>query len=222
METYQAFKVKKNHKKLSKKAKWRIVIAVLLALVVLCFFYYFKVICPIVVGLSEEKVRSIATASISTVVGDVMADENTSYDKIVHITRDANDKIELIEIDTVQVNLLIREVTRLVQEEFDKLGENGITISLGTFTGIPFLFGYGPDVNINLVPVGSVQTNVQSSFVSAGINQTLHRLYFVVSTIIGMVLPGMTQNFTTNLEVLLCESVIVGEIPEIYLQGQII
>lgn len=222
METYQAFKVKKKHKKLSKKAKWRIVIAVLLALVVLCFFYYFKVICPIVVGLSEEKVRSIATASISTVVGDVMADENTSYDKIVHITRDANDKIELIEIDTVEVNLLIREVTRLVQEEFDKLGENGITISLGTFTGIPFLFGYGPDVNINLVPVGSVQTNVQSSFVSAGINQTLHRLYFVVSTIIGMVLPGMTQNFTTNLEVLLCENVIVGEIPEIYLQGQII
>ena len=193
METYQAFKIKKRIK-LSRKAKWRIVIAVLLALVVLCFFYYFKVICPIVVGLSEEKVRSIATASISTVVGDVMADENTSYDKIVHITRDANDKIELIEIDTVQVNLLIREVTRLVQEEFDKLGENGITISLGTFTGIPFLFGYGPDVNINLVPVGSVQTNVQSSFVSAGINQTLHRLYFVVSTIIGMVLPGMTQN----------------------------
>ena len=94
METYQTFKVKKKHKKLSKKAKWRIVIAVLLALVVLCFFYYFKVICPIVVGLSEEKVRSIATASISTVVGDVMADENTSYDKIVHITRDANDKIE--------------------------------------------------------------------------------------------------------------------------------
>lgn len=221
MERYQAFKIKKRIK-LSRKAKWRIVIAILLSLVVLSFFYYFKVVCPIVVGLSEEKVRSIATASISSVVGNVMADENTSYDKIVHIVKDTNDKIELIEVDTVEVNLLIREITKLVQEEFDKLGENGIDISLGTFSGIPFLFGYGPNININLVPVGSVQTNVKSNFVSAGINQTLHRLYFVVSTIIGMVLPGMTQNFTTNLEVLLCESVIVGEIPEIYLQGQII
>lgn len=217
MERYQAFKIKKRIK-LSRKAKWRIVIAILLSLVVLSFFYYFKVVCPIVVGLSEEKVRSIATASISSVVGNVMADENTSYDKIVHIVKDTNDKIELIEVDTVEVNLLIREITKLVQEEFDKLGENGIDISLGTFSGIPFLFGYGPNININLVPVGSVQTNVKSNFVSAGINQTLHRLYFVVSTIIGMVLPGMTQNFTTNLEVLLCESVIVGEIPEIYLQ----
>ncbi len=221
MERYQAFKIKKRIK-LSRKAKWRIVIAILLSLVVLSFFYYFKVVCPIVVGLSEEKARSIATASISSVVGNVMADENTSYDKIVHIVKDTNDKIELIEVDTVEVNLLIREITKLVQEEFDKLGENGIDISLGTFSGIPFLFGYGPNININLVPVGSVQTNVKSNFVSAGINQTLHRLYFVVSTIIGMVLPGMTQNFTTNLEVLLCESVIVGEIPEIYLQGQII
>ena len=221
MERYQAFKIKKRIK-LSRKAKWRIVIAILLSLVELSFFYYFKVVCPIVVGLSEEKVRSIATASISSVVGNVMADENTSYDKIVHIVKDTNDKIELIEVDTVEVNLLIREITKLVQEEFDKLGENGIDISLGTFSGIPFLFGYGPNININLVPVGSVQTNIKSNFVSAGINQTLHRLYFVVSTIIGMVLPGMTQNFTTNLEVLLCESVIVGEIPEIYLQGQII
>ena len=222
MEIYQDYKIKRKHKKLSKRAKWRIALAIFLAIIVLCFFYYFKVICPVIIGLSEEKVRSLATSSISKVVGDVMVSEQTSYDRLVHVSYDANNNVELIEVDTVEVNKLIREVTRLVQDEFDKLGENGIDISLGTFTGIPFLFGYGPNVKINLVPVGSVQTNVHSSFTSAGLNQTLHRLYFVVSTIIGMVLPGMTENFTTNLEVLLCENVIVGQIPEVYLQGQII
>ena len=222
MEIYQDYKIKRKHKKLSKRAKWRIALAIFLAIIVLCFFYYFKVICPVIIGLSEEKVRSLATSSISKVVGDVMVSEQTSYDRLVHVSYDANNNVELIEVDTVEVNKLIREVTRLVQDEFDKLGENGIDISLGTFTGIPFLFGYGPNVKINLVPVGSVQTNVHSSFTSAGLNQTLHRLYFVVSTIIGMVLPGMTENFTTNLEVLLCENVIVGQIPEVYPQGQII
>lgn len=222
MEIYQDYKIKRKHKKLSKRAKWRIALAIFLAIIVLCFFYYFRVICPVIIGLSEEKVRSLATSSISKVVGDVMVSEQTSYDGLVHVSYDANNNVELIEVDTVEVNILIREVTRLVQDEFDKLGENGIDISLGTFTGIPFLFGYGPNVKINLVPVGSVQTNVHSSFTSAGLNQTLHRLYFVVSTIIGMVLPGMTENFTTNLEVLLCENVIVGQIPEVYLQGQII
>ncbi len=151
-----------------------------------------------------------------------MADENLTYNDLVQITYSSENKVEFIEVDTIQVNILIREITEKVQLSFDTLGKEGIDISLGTFTGIPFLFGIGPDVSIKLVPVGTVNTKVESSFNEAGINQTIHRLYFVVSSIIGMVLPGMTQNFTTELEVLLCESIIVGEIPSVYLQGGLI
>lgn len=213
---------KKRKKGLSKKAKFRIVLIVILAIIILFCVYYFKVVCPIVVNLSQEKVRSVATSTISSVVGDVMSDENLTYNDLVQITYSSENKVELIEVDTIQVNLLIREITEQVQENFNTLGSEGISITLGTFTGIPFLFGLGPDVSVKLVPVGTVNTKVESSFNEAGINQTIHRLYFVVSSIIGMVLPGMTQNFTTELEVLLCESIIVGEIPSVYLQGGLI
>ena len=213
---------KKKKRGLSKKAKFRIVLIVFLAIIVLFCFYYFKVVCPIVVSLSQERVRSIATSTISTVVGDVMVDENITYDDLVAITYSSENKVELIEIDTIQINIIIREITKRVQNEFDTLGKEGIQISLGTFTGIPFLFGLGPDVSIKLVPVGTVNTKVSSNFNEAGINQTIHRLYFIVSSNIGMVLPAMTQNFTTELEVLLCESIIVGEIPSVYLQGSLI
>ena len=213
---------KKKKKKLSTKTKFRIILLFLLAIIVLCFVYYFKVICPIIIGLSQEKVRSIATSTISTVVGDVMQDENLSYGDFVSITYSSENKVELIEIDTVQVNIIIREITQKVQEEFNSLGEEGINIALGTFTGIPFLFGLGPNVSIELVPIGTVSTKVSSNFNSAGINQTIHRLYFIVNSNIGMVLPGMTQNFQTELEVLLCENIIVGEIPNVYLQGSLI
>ncbi len=213
---------KKRKKGLSKKAKFRIVLIVILAIIILFCVYYFKVVCPIVVNLSQEKVRSVATSTISSVVGDVMSDENLTYNDLVQITYSSENKVELIEVDTVQVNLLIREITEKVQSNFNTLGSEGISITLGTFTGIPFLFGLGPDVSVKLVPVGTVNTKVESSFNEAGINQTIHRLYFVVSSIIGMVLPGMTQNFTTELEVLLCESIIVGEIPSVYLQGGLI
>ena len=213
---------KKKKRGLSKKAKFRIVLIVFLAIIVLFCFYYFKIVCPIVVSLSQERVRSIATSTISTVVGDVMVDKNITYDDLVAITYSSENKVELIEIDTIQINIIIREITKRVQNEFDTLGKEGILISLGTFTGIPFLFGLGPDVSIKLVPVGTVNTKVSSNFNEAGINQTIHRLYFIVSSNIGMVLPAMTQNFTTELEVLLCESIIVGEIPSVYLQGSLI
>lgn len=215
--------VTKNRKKrISRKTKFRIVLIVLLAIIILFCVYYFKVVCPIIVSLSQEKVRSIATSEISRVVGDVMSDEGLTYNDLVKITYSEGNKVELIEVNTIKVNLIIREITEKVQANFDTLGKEGISISLGTFTGIPFLFGLGPDVSIKLVPVGTVNTKVSSSFNEAGINQTIHRLYFIVSSNIGMVLPAMTQNFTTELEVLLCESIIVGEIPSVYLQGSLI
>ena len=220
--TKNYYVVKKKKKKLSKKAKFRIALFIFLAIILLFCFYYFKVVCPIVISLSEEKVRSIATSTISTVVGDVMEDEMMTYNELVNITYSSENKVKLIEINTVQKNIIVREITKRVQEEFNTLGEEGLQISLGTFTGIPFLFGLGPDISIKLVPVGTVNTKINSSFNEAGINQTLHRLYFVVSSNIGMVLPAMTKNFTTELEVLLCESIIVGEIPSIYLQGSLI
>ena len=151
-----------------------------------------------------------------------MSNENFTYNDLVHITYSSANKIELIEVDTVQVNIVIRKITEGVQSKFNTLGQEGINIALGTFTGIPFLYGIGPDISVKLVPVGTVNTKVMSNFTSSGINQTLHRLYFTVSGTIGMILPAQTQNFVTELEVLICESVIVGEIPDVYLQGSLI
>lgn len=164
----------------------------------------------------------MSTQVISQSISDVMSAEGLSYDDLITIIYDKNDKISLINTNSINVNLLVRKVTKQVQEDIDALTNTGIKVALGTFTGIPFLFGVGPLVSLNLVPVGTVNTKFDSSFTTAGINQTLHRLYFSVSVNIGMVLPSLTKNFITSLDVALCESIIVGEVPEIYLQGKII
>ena len=207
----------KKKKKLSGKNKRRITLAVVLLFFIAIFLYYFYIICPIVTNLSEEKIRSISTSAISEVVGDVMGSGGISYGDIVNITYSSSGKVEVVELDTVVVNNLIRQITKLVQDKFDALGAEGIKIALGTFTGIPFLYGIGPMVSVKLVPVGTVSTKLYSNFSSAGINQTLHRVQFHISANMGMVLPAQTKNFVTELEILLCENLIVGEIPEIYL-----
>lgn len=209
-------------KKMSTKTKFRLAIFVILSLIICLVFYYLKVVCPIVVGLSEEKIRSVATKAVSQVVGDVLTEEGVSYNNLVNISYSDSNKIELIEIDTVEVNVLIRKITEGVQDNFDKLGHEGIDIALGTFTGIPFLYGIGPEIAVQLVPVGAVSTKINSKFISAGINQTLHQLNFEITTEIGMVLPAKTQNFNTLLEVLICESVLVGDVPSVYLQNALI
>lgn len=217
----QAYKVVKVRKRWKKKTKVKAVICALLVFLILALVYYFAVVCPAVVALSQEKIRSIATQTISEVVGEVLSNGGYSYDDLVEISYSSENKVSQISTNSTQVNLLVREVTAKVQERFDQLDNTQVAVKLGSFTGIPFLFGYGPNVTLNLVPVGTVQTTFETKFLSAGINQTLHSLYFDVNAILGLILPGSTQNFDTNLQVLICESVIVGEIPSIYLQGQI-
>ncbi len=214
-----AYKIKK--KRLSRKAKFRIFLACFLLLIIGIGFYYFKIVCPIVITLSEEKVRSLSTKVISSAVAQVLVEDAVNYKDIVDIKYDNNNDVKSIEVNSVQVNMIVRRATELVQFEMDTLGKEGITVAMGTFTGIPFLFGVGPNISLQLVPVGTVNTNFLSSFQSVGINQSLHKLYFKIETSVGMILPAMTTNFSTSLDVVLCENIIVGKIPEIYFQGQI-
>lgn len=217
MDIYDNYKIKRK-----KKKKMRIILSIVLVFIFSIMFYYFKVVCPIVVKLSEEKIRSLSTIVISESVGEVMNGKNLNYNDIVHITYSSENKIKLIEVDTVNVNMIIRDITKVVQKKFDILSSHGINIALGTFTGIPFLYGVGPDVKVKLVPVGTINTDISSSFNSEGINQTLHKIYFNISGMVGMILPAQTHNFVTELDVLICESVIVGDVPEVYLKGNII
>lgn len=184
--------------------------------------YYFQVVCPLITKLSEEKARSVSTSTISEVVGEVMTSGGLTYNDLVKITYSNDNSVETIEVNTVKVNELVRLVTKEVQNRIDNLKNDGIGIALGTFTGIPFLYGVGPEIGIKIVPIGTVNSNIFSSLSSCGINQSQHRLYFTISTRLGLILPTKTQDFITSQEVLVCESVIVGKIPTVYLGDNLI
>lgn len=219
MSNYSFLKKSKKSKK--RRVKLTVFLCCVVILFVSCFVYYLNVVCPIVVSVSRDKIHSLATSSISQSVGQVITEEKITYDQLVRISYTSQNEVELIEVDSVKVNLLMQKITSLVQKKFDDFSQKGINVALGTFTGIPFLYGVGPQISVQLVPVGAVKTALEGDFVSAGINQTLHSLNFVVSAVIGMVLPIKTQTITTQLEVMICQNVIVGKIPNVYLQGNI-
>lgn len=204
------------------KRKRRIALITVLSFLFAICLYYFQVVCPLVEDLSEEKARAVSTSAISEVVGDVMADGGITYNDLVRITFSNDNSVETIEVNTIKVNELVRLVTKEVQERIDRIKDSEIGIALGTFTGIPFLYGRGPEIGIKIVPVGTVNSNILSSLTSCGINQSLHRLYFTISARMGLVLPTKTQDFITSQEVLVCESVIVGKIPSVYFGNNII
>lgn len=206
-------------KKRSKNKKVKILIATLLCLVIIVVCYYFFVVSPIICSLSEEKVRSLCNTVISQSVEVAMNENDISYNDLVHVEYNSSGEIVIIQNDTVRINKLVRRVTELVQAQMDTLGSQGIDIALGTFTGIPFLFGLGPNISLKLVPVGTVTTKFVDKFESTAINNTRHLLNFEITANVGMILPAQTQNFQTTLEVMVDQCIYPGKVPQVYLNS---
>ena len=86
----------------------------------------------------------------------------------------------------------------------------------GSITGSRYLAGVGPRIQIKILPLGSVTTDFKSKFESSGINQTIHKIYLDVACKVNVVTPYDSIETEIVNQVLMTESVIIGEIPETY------
>lgn len=220
MAYYQTEYRYRRYKKHSGRKKW-IVLAVVLAAIVGIFLFFHKNVAGMLYSLSEATVRAAATESVNDAVSQTLTWNNIDYSKLVTVTRGEDDRVLSLEANAQSVNLLARQTVTLSMANLSAACEEGVKVPIGVFTGIEFLAGFGPDVTFKIIPVGSVSCDFRSSFVSAGLNQTLHSIYMDVTATVSVVMPSRTQEISVPTQVLICESVVVGEIPDAYLNGDI-
>ena len=135
----------------TRKRKRMVALSLCLLFLLFILLYFFCVINPVVTEATWASIYSLSTSAVSDAVYDVISEQNLTYDDLVNVEEDANGKISLISVNTVVVNQLARRFYQVAQVYLDRMGDNGIDIALGTFTGLPFLVGIGPKINIKLV-----------------------------------------------------------------------
>ena len=122
----------------------------------------------------------------------------------------------MIKSNIIPVNQITSDVALKIQEELNKVETDDIYIRLGSFTGSKLLAGRGPKVKFKISTIGNVETDLKSEFSSAGINQTLHRVYLEVKCRVVILTPfDEVEEIITN-QVLIAEAVIVGNVPNSY------
>lgn len=189
-------------------------IFILLFFGTLCFLNL--VVNPIIIETSSSKVKSLSQDAVNTAVFEVIKDASI-YDSLVKIQRDEEGNITMISSNAVRINYLSREIIENAQKKLEFLGSKGVNIPLGTFSGMPILVGHGPLVNIKLIPIGAINCNFSSKFISAGVNQTNHRIYLEVNSIVNIILPTASQNVNTKTQIMIAENIIIGKVPQTYL-----
>ena len=201
-----------------KRSKWKIALAIILILLALLIWYMHAIVNPVIVQTSEAKVKSITQHTLATSVLNVVQTSNV-FDDLIHYNYDTSGKISLISVNSYEANIVARQISSVAQTQLDSVTATGIEVHLGAFTGIALFASSGPLVRLSLNPIGTVVVKFKSEFVSAGINQTLHKIFIDVQTSVYVVLPTSNPKIDATSEVLVTETVIVGEIPSTYLQS---
>lgn len=164
--------------------------------------------------------RASTTVAVNDAVFYTLSD-SIRYEDLVSITTNEQGDIVAVSANALKINKIARDTASISQSNLKNLSLNGIPIPLGALTGIEAFAGLGPNIHFRIIPVTSVSCDFTSSFESVGINQTKHSIYLNVIADISIVMPSRTENFAVRTEILVGESVIVGQIPDAYLQSDI-
>ena len=208
----------KFHRKISKKKKLFIVLTVFLLILVFLFVFFNNYVNPIIITISEAKVKSMTTKAVNSAVQTVINNTDV-YDELIDIMVDEQGNISMFQVKSIKINKLSKEISKTAQQNLEVVSAEGIGIPLGTLSGISVLVGLGPEINFYVSPIGSIQSSFSSEFESAGINQTNHRIYLTLDTSVSIVLPTSTKTVSTRSHILICESIIIGKVPETYLNS---
>lgn len=173
-----------------------------------------KAVTPIAETLCKNKAKSIATLISNKQATVVM--EKYNYQDLAVIIKDENGKIQMVKLNIIPVNEIISDVTIAIQEELNNVNSTDFGIRLGSITGMKFLSGSGPYIKVKMSTIGSVETELKSEFKTAGINQTLHQIYLDVCCEVSILTPFSTTTEKINNQILIAESIIVGDIPNSY------
>ena len=192
--------------------------AFFIVLFLLIILYLKFIAVPIVVKNIEAQLKTYSTRAINYAVAETM-NMNISYGDLINIAKDSNNNVSYIEVNSVRMNLLSKTMSKVVMNNFLEFAKRPVKISIGSFTGISLFIGLGPKIGFEVNPFGEVVCNFTSSFESAGINQTYHKLYLLISIKIYVVFPLKQLKINSTSDVLLCETLIIGKIPEVYLNS---
>lgn len=193
-----------------------IFVLIMLGIIVVLFILRNQVIKNLqTVTESRLKVQALRLIN-DTVINSTLESEEV-YQNLYTLKRDSNGKIISFESNAYNVNLLSHNINGILQEKISEFEDYKISLPLGTMLNLKMLYAIGPNIDVKILPISSSACEINSKFESAGINQTRHSVYVDFNVDMTVVIPTYKTKISVESSVLLYDIIIVGEIPDVYL-----
>ena len=193
--------------------------ALLAALLMSAGFLYFR-------SHYRELIRELAQIQVKNTTSDLtndaiakqIAEGIIQYDRIVYFEKDLDGRITALKTNMSEVNRLKTDILHIINDEILALDSADMGIPIGSLILSELFSGKGPAIPVHILSIRNADANFVSHFSQAGINQTLHQVTMEVSIDVAVLVLGRTSSFTMCSEVLVAETVLVGDVPDTFLQ----
>lgn len=194
--------------------KTLIVLSMLSVVIFPASSYLRRVSCEMAVSDATD----LVTLAINEAISREMALGAWDYDYFVSLEKDTQGNVTAIKSNMARINELS---SRLLQDIVSTAGGGNLDLRLplGNLFGSNLLHGRGPDVPVRIIMLTSSYADFRNDISTAGINQTRHQIILEIRVDIDVLIPWKTVSTQVVSEVLVAETVIVGSVPKIYLNG---
>ena len=171
-------------------------------------------------------IRDLAQTSVKNATSDLANDAvakqiengNIQYDRIVYFEKDVNGRITALKTNIGEVNHLKTDILNIINGKILALDAADIGVPIGSLFLPEFFSGKGFTIPVHILAIRNSDATFSSNFLQAGINQTLHQLVMEVSVDAAVLVLGETSTFQVSSQIVVAETVIVGEVPNTFIQ----
>ena len=171
----------------------------------------------VIQNLAKTQVMNSTSDLTNDAISRQIEEGSIRYDRIVFFEKDVNGKITALKTNIGEINRLKTDILGIINEEILALDTSDIGIPLGSLILPELLSGKGPVIPVRILSIRNSDATISSDFSQAGINQTIHQVIMEVSVDVAILVLGETDSFTVTSQVVVAQTVIVGEVPDTFL-----
>lgn len=171
-----------------------------------------------ILSLAKTQVSNTTSDLINDAIDRQIEDGNIQYDRMVYFEKNLDGRITALKTNMSEVNRLKTDILNLINDEILALSTDDLGIPIGSLILPELLSGRGPNIPIQIMSIRNSDASFSSHFTEAGINQTLQQMNMHVSVDVTILVLGKTESFTISSQVVVAETIIVGDVPDTYFQ----
>lgn len=168
--------------------------------------------------ISETRARELVAEAVNSTMQDYSRQGN-GYSEFVSINKDSEGNTTAVNVNYAALNTLSQEMAESIGAKLEFLKEQEVKIPAGVLLGSKLFASVGPAFSARIIPVGSIETEFESRFLQAGINQTKHSITLKVKSVLWVMAFLAETRTEVVIDIPLTETIIVGNVPESYING---